>query len=283
MNGFHGVVLLLVLALGAAGIFSQAADPTSAPTPASAPAVGTSKGPASGPVVGHVERRYEFLRPAEFRRLREEVPVAIIPWGSHEWHSLHLPLGTDSVKAHWLCLALADRIGGIVYPPVYLGFGVMTNPGKDCTMGFTRDLVQQTARQYYLKLYEHGFKVVVVVMGHYGKAHTIAMEETAQAVEKELEGQMVIMTIPDYEWTAPEFRGDHAAANETSYMMLFEPRTVNLGRLPTVAEEKSIYPLGAQGPDPRTEASVERGQKQLDRFLSKGVPAVESALKKIKK
>ena len=173
-----------------------------------------------------VERRMEYLHPAEFRRFRDQAPIAYLAWGSHEWHGPHLPLGTDTVKAHWMARVLADKTGGVVYPAVYFGFGVMGNPGKDTSLGFPKELMQQVAKHYFLKLYEKGFRVVVVVMGHYGRAHTIAMEEVVKQVEQELAGRLVIVAEPDYTWTNPEFKGDHAAANETSYMELFEPQTV---------------------------------------------------------
>ncbi len=277
--------MIRCLAVSAAAVLAAAlcgAVQLGAPT-ASVPSTSTAVGmrPATRPT--EVERRMEFLRPAEFRRLRDQAPIAYLAWGSHEWHGPHLPLGTDTVKAHWLCRALADKTGGVVYPPVYFGFGVMTNPGKDTSLGFPKELVQQLARHYYLKLYEKGFRVVVVVMGHYGRAHVTAMAEVARAVEQELQGRLMIVAEPDYTWTAPEFKGDHAAANETSYMQLFEPQTVDMARLPTVEQAEKVYDLGVQGQDPRTNASAERGRKQLELLLSRAVPRIQAALDKANK
>ena len=274
--------ILLSLAVGAIAAGPASTLPVQTP-PLQAPAAGTvtTSQPTISPPT--VERRMEYLRPAEFRQLRDQAPIAYLAWGSHEWHGPHLPLGTDTVKAHWLCRELADRTGGVVYPAVYFGFGVMANPGKDTSLGFPKEIVQQLARHYFLKLYEKGFRVVVVVMGHYGKAHTIAMEEVVKQVEQELDGKLVIVAEPDYTWTRPQYKGDHAAANETSYMELFEPQTVDVSRLPTTAEAESIYNLGVQGPDPRTEASAERGRKQLDLLLSRAVPQIQAALEKADK
>ena len=39
------------------------------------------------------ERRFEFLRPDEYNAIRKTEPIAYLPWGAHEWHGLHNPLG----------------------------------------------------------------------------------------------------------------------------------------------------------------------------------------------
>src|SRR5436190_21426300 len=60
------------------------------------------------------ERRYERLYGDElFARIREK-PLAWLPLGILEHHGAHLPWGLDGLKAHAICLQLAERLGGVV-------------------------------------------------------------------------------------------------------------------------------------------------------------------------
>ena len=57
--------------------------------------------------------RYEFTKPEEYRAIKATVPIAYLPWGAHEWHGLHNPLGLDTLKVHGICQALCAATGGI--------------------------------------------------------------------------------------------------------------------------------------------------------------------------
>ena len=66
--------------------------------------------------------RYEEMLPAEFLDAMDRMPVCIVPLGLLEWHADHLPLGLDGLKAHGICLRIAEKLdGGVVLPPVYFG------------------------------------------------------------------------------------------------------------------------------------------------------------------
>ncbi|UCG36946.1 MAG: creatininase family protein, partial [Candidatus Bathyarchaeota archaeon] len=64
---------------------------------------------------------YERLTPSEFQDRLEKAPIAYLPLGTLEWHGLHLPLGTDSLQSQAFFIKLAQRAGGIVLPPLFLG------------------------------------------------------------------------------------------------------------------------------------------------------------------
>ena len=80
---------------------------------------------------------YELLRPEEVRARREQCPVAYIVAGALEWHSFHLPMGTDGIKAHAVCCEAALRHGGVVLPPFHLGLLGDGNWGPDAWEGCT--------------------------------------------------------------------------------------------------------------------------------------------------
>ena len=64
---------------------------------------------------------YSDLRPNEIEEILEKSPIAYVPWGALEWHSLHAPIGLDSVKAEGICKALASETGGVVLPAIPMG------------------------------------------------------------------------------------------------------------------------------------------------------------------
>ncbi len=224
--------------------------------------------------------RYELSRPDQYRAAREAAPIAYVPWGAHEWHGLHNPLGLDTLKAHGICLALCEKTGGVVFPPVYCGHQTMKPyAGFDSTIEYSRECVQLLARETLQQLADEGFKVIVLVMGHYGPKQVAALNEVLEEFNKE-QDRAVAYGFPDY---APlkevGMRGDHAGQTETSYMMLFHPDSVDLSRLPQEGE-LDMFRDGVDGVDPRGgNASPEFGRKALSVVVSCVVPQILSLLK----
>jgi len=220
--------------------------------------------------------RYEQMKPDEYRQAKEAAPIAYLPWGAHEWHGVHNPLGLDTLKAHALCMELCAATGGIVFPPVYCGFQTMKSyAGFDCTLEFSRALVQEHVRQYLRELASEGFKVIIILMGHYGGEHQKAILEVVKDFN-ESEDSAAAWAFPDYEPTKDEgFPGDHAGAAETSYMMHFHPELVDLSKLPN--RQVSTEQDGIMG-DP-LDASPERGRQQAQVFVKNAAPKVMQLLK----
>ena len=54
--------------------------------------------------------RFELLRPDEIIQERVRFPVIYLPLGPLEWHSLHLPMGTDPLNAEAVARQVAERI-----------------------------------------------------------------------------------------------------------------------------------------------------------------------------
>ena len=224
--------------------------------------------------------RYEFTKPDEYRAIKATVPIAYLPWGAHEWHGLHNPLGLDTLKVHGICRALCAETGGIVFPQIYCGHQTMKPyAGFDATLEFSPECVTMLAREYLAQLAEEGFKVIVILMGHYGGEHQKAIQE----VVLEFNGAQdacIAWAFPDYEPTKDEgFPGDHAGASETSYMLHFHPELVDLSRLPQ-DRALSIDVDGIGGLDPRTNASAERGREGLRILVKNAVPRILELLRR---
>jgi creatinine amidohydrolase len=215
---------------------------------------------------------YERLRPAQIDAIRTEYPIAYLPWGALEWHSYHAPIGLDGMKAHGLCVALARQTGGVVLPPVYAATDTIKPlKGFKHTLEHGEETIRTLCREFLEQLADEGFKVLIVMTGHYGGAHRDAIVHTAAAFAA-TRPDLKIWAFPDSEPMKRHFEGDHAAVGETSLQLLFDGDLVDLDlvpqdRAPTLDDD------GVWGDDPK-HASAERGRRMLKVFLDHTVARI---------
>jgi creatinine amidohydrolase len=215
---------------------------------------------------------YERLRPAEIDSIRSQHPIAYIPWGALEWHSYHAPIGLDGMKAHGLCVAMARQTGGVVLPPVYVATDTIKPlKGFKHTLEHSEDTIKTLCREYLEQLADEGFKVLVVMTGHYGGTHRDAIVNTAEAFSA-ANPDLKVWAFPDSEPMEGHFKGDHAAIGETSFQLLFDGDLVDLSlvpqdRAPTLDDD------GVWGDDPKN-ADAERGRRMLKTFLDHTVARI---------
>jgi len=203
----------------------------------------------------------EELKPGEIDKILEHAPICYIPWGSLEWHGVQNPIGLDTLKAHQLCLMAAEKTGGVVHPPVYCGYNTMKpHAGFKKTLEMNKETVQVLAQDTFEQLYDEGFRIIFVLMGHYGGEHMKALRE-AGFLFQEKHKDAKILLFSDAEIAADKgIVGDHAAGYETSLMMYFSPQLVDIKLLPkdrpiTIKED------GIGGPvDPR-KSTIEEGRR----------------------
>ena len=81
-------------------------------------------------------------------------PVVYVPFGVIEWHGVHLPLGTDAIKAHGILVKCAEKFGGVVYPPVYFH------------NGFRQEHLVSVLTELFNRLKRTGYRVIIGVSGH---------------------------------------------------------------------------------------------------------------------
>lgn len=218
--------------------------------------------------------RYEEMKPDDYKRAKNAAPVAYLPWGAHEWHGRHNPLGLDALKAHALCLELCAETGGVVFPAVYCGHKTMKPyMSYDCTLEFSLDCLKMLAREYLTQLAEEGFRVIVIVMGHYSGEQVQTLKAVAEKFNNS-QREAVAWAFPDNEVTHDDgFSGDHAALGETSYMLYFRPELVDLARLPT-DRPLSLQEDGITGADPRDAASAKIGHDAANSFVRNAAPRI---------
>jgi len=219
---------------------------------------------------------YEYLRPVQIDTIRNHAPIAYLPWGALEWHSYHNPIGLDGLKAHGLCKALAARTGGIVLPPIYIGTDTIKPfKGFKHTIDHKVETVRALCQEFLEQLADEGFKVIVILTGHYGASHVKVLKETSDSFAEANPDVKVIM-VADWEPVEGLFEGNHAAKGETSYQMFYHPDTVDLSLLPadrlTTLDED-----GVMGLDPRASSSA-HGKEQQEALLNNMTPKIKSLL-----
>ena len=219
--------------------------------------------------------RYEDLLPHQFRLRLAECPVAYLPLGTLEWHGEHLPLGSDAIISHGLMIKAAEKLGGIVIPPIYVGpdrsqlqlngsqlqgmdTADVTTPHRQLdgscywvSEGLFMSLIDNIIEQ----LKRAGFKVVFAD-GH-GPSRNSWVNHL---IEREVRFGLKLLGVTKDFRQSWQSQMDHAAENETSLVMALRPDLVDLSQLP---EDKSVWPQGVGGSDPR-QANAIAGQSYLE-------------------
>ncbi len=233
---------------------------------------------------------YERLTPFEFQDRLKKAPIAYLPLGTLEWHSLHLPLGSDSLQSQAFFIKLAQRAGGIVLPPLFLGpdevkevdgseyygmdmYGYLPSAPqqlKGSAYWISSDLFLALLEAVLKQIRRAGFKIVVA-HGH-GPSTNLVIKNSRRLSKK---FDLTIMTVwrdKDQRDPEMEFQYDHAAMNETSIMMALHPDLVHMENLP---KDKKRQPLAIIGKDPRIHASAKHGENIIQLHLGR----MESILK----
>jgi len=242
-------------------------------------------------------RRLELLRPDEICDEMRRCPAVYVPLGPLEWHGPHLPYGTDPLIASELALRLAERLGGLVHPCVFLGTERERDPETLKRLGFRGDewivgmdfpanplpsvYLHEEAfavivRDLIERLLRMGFRHVVLVNGHGGRNHVTALRRLAAEITAEGRGAVhYAFTFPDGAGTWA--RRHHASTDETAVMLRLHSASVRLAALPPpdaplVARDLAVVdedafegrtlPAGHLTEDPR-QATGDLGERHL--------------------
>ncbi|MDQ7827529.1 MAG: creatininase [Armatimonadota bacterium] len=178
-------------------------------------------------------------------RVRAGAPLFLVA-GSTEQHGPHLPLGTDVFQAVAVARAAAERVGGIVAPPLAYGYKSQPKSGGGQQFPGTTSLDGQTlvavVRDLLREFLRHGVRRIVVVDGHYENAMfltegiDLALRETGVSDAKAVVVHWWELIPPGTVDAifAGEFPGwalEHAAVVETSVTAAVRPDLVRWDRL----------------------------------------------------
>jgi creatinine amidohydrolase len=207
----------------------------------------------------------ELLSPQQIEARLARSSVAFIPLGSLEFHGPHLPVGLDALTAHEICLAAAERGGGIVLPPWYAAVGGEHTQYPFTFMSQTPGSIETLLAETLLRLEQLGVQRVVLLSGHFAGeqkdlVHRIADDWNARGASM----RAIARTLG--EAPQPPVAPDHAARFESLVLHAFRPELVDLSQLPDLREfpapqgedpfgpdrHRESHPLfGVFGPDPR--------------------------------
>ena len=207
------------------------------------------------------------LSTVETAEAAKQDKVVIFPIGSVEEHGEHLPLCTDSVQPEYVALEVARKTGCLVAPPFRYG---IVNAGRNFpgTLTIQFNTLFNVAKDILSELARNGFNRIIVLSGHAGSSHMIALKLAAQEVvrqngEENGKQRTRIMVLSDY-----DFADGHAGTIETSRVMAIRPDLIKskgvpskneMPRFEVVLHPEQFFPTGVHG-DP-TAATVEKGQK----------------------
>ena len=204
--------------------------------------------------------------------------VVIFPVGCVEEHGEHLPLCTDSVQSEYVALEVARKTGCLVAPPFRYG---IINAGRNFPGSLTIQFstLFNVAKDILSELSRNGFNRIIILSGHAGSSHLVALKLAAQEVihqngEENGKQHTRIMVLSDYDF-AEELTEEladptdgHAGTIETSRVMVMRPDLIKskgtpskytLPRFEVVLHPEQYFPTGVFG-DP-TAATTEKGQK----------------------
>lgn len=204
-------------------------------------------------------------------------PVVILPIGAMEEHGSHLPLGSDTYEIEFVVGRIAEKSNAIVLPTIDYGVCNSTYnfPG---TFSLRFETLRSLIEDILAEVVRHGARRVLVISGHAGGDHLVAIRMAAKSTVRE-HANTKIMVMADYE-LIPDYKRDnipswdgHAGMVETSRMLNIRPDISRRGRTATKPERpefmvlpdpERLFPSGVAG-DPRR-ASPELG-KRLDDFI----------------
>ncbi len=207
--------------------------------------------------------RLEELGPATLDARLAAKPALVLALGTIEWHSHHLPLGLDLLKAQAIAERAADLAGAVLAPPAWWAAGGVQQPHTLRLPAAATEPVLTAVLDGFAAM---GFRAIAVVNGHYGLENSIAVRRAALAVTG-----ATVVPLADYELLIDlGATGDHAGVWETALLLPVRPDLVHLdheGDLP-----------GVIGDDPRGEATAELGERGLALAAERVAAALDRAL-----
>lgn len=199
-----------------------------------------------------LERTVELARmthPQVERARAEANGVVVIPVGATEQHGFHLPMNTDTISTEVTVLRAAREAGVVVAPAVPYG-NSRQNIGFPGTISIRPSILGEFIKDICQSLVTHGFDKLVVVNGHGGNHHCLAV--ALEEVHYETGALVALVRC----WAlanlpapvgAPPFEG-HAGRQETEFMLVLAPEDVDTSAYVVAAPTVALGELGSVSP-----------------------------------
>jgi creatinine amidohydrolase/Fe(II)-dependent formamide hydrolase-like protein len=222
-------------------------------------------------------------------------------------------LGVDALDAEAVALRVAQDVGGVVFPTLYLGTaGIRTAasleavglPGDQYVVGmdfpatsvpsyyYPEEILAVTVRATLELLRRQGYRLVVLVNGHAAPNQVATLQRLAEEYTHTTPLRVLLqLAIPGY--TRGQWSAAHATGQETALMLALAPETVDQAALPAegplpsaayaIVDDQTLK--GNPTPDrtvraeddPRL-ATAAAGEERLRRCVAEVTEAVRAAL-----
>ncbi|MHA1369189.1 MAG: creatininase family protein [Promethearchaeota archaeon] len=215
---------------------------------------------------------YIRARPCQLTKAIDDFPLALVPYGSLEWHGPHLPLGFDGLKAESLLRLVGERLQkGVLFPTRYWGaFDTIRFP-------YTFHYPRYNAKKDVIQLYRMGFRMMILLTGHYPVSQVKNLRRASLWLMRKKRDAFVLGIPEHYLLQDLNYHGDHAGAGETALSLALFPESTSLSLLAGNCNYRDrVKNFGIMGPDPCIHASVEFGQGLVETFVSRMVEKIEA-------
>lgn len=204
--------------------------------------------------------RMEYADPAQLDEAKKKNTPIILPVGVMEYHSSHLPIGTDALVAYEFAKLLEEECDVIVAPPVWYGPASYAVKGPD---GYSIDMdsmvFNQTMYNIYMSLLKSGFRNIYTIIAHQTEAQnpteTACIDAARRTLFRFLEDEQGVgwwgkpesetfyesLSAAENPWNwikvypiafrDPKVPGDHAGIHETSMLWSLAPETIRVDKL----------------------------------------------------
>lgn len=220
------------------------------------------------------EIRVQYMLPHKLHEELGKLPLIFIPLAPLEWHGLHLAIGTDPINAEHVTLEVAKRVGGVVLPTLYMGTERERDPKTLESLGFDKsdyvvgmnffkakglyesfyfseEIFALVLRAHIELCIDHGYKYIYIVSGHGAVNHNNVIERLCIEFNNKNKtkgikvGTVATKVAFGISFPIPKEKAKiggitHAGIEETSLMMYYGDKLVDLNQLPSI-EEKLDY------------------------------------------
>jgi creatinine amidohydrolase len=209
-------------------------------------------------------RQIERLRPDQIEAALAERSLIYLPLGTIEWHCYHLPVGLDALTAHGLCLAAAEKTGGLVWPVLYYGTGGGHGAFPWTVMMPTGDEIEVLLRFTLRRLSQLGVAQVVLFSGHFADEQ-LALIDSLAADWNNQGHSPHLRSLSVNQADIANFPPDHAGLFETTLLQGIDASLVEIARLGAGADDKDRFDAGTAlwgivGADPRQTPPLSAGE-----------------------
>ena len=201
----------------------------------------------------HAIKPADEMRPGEFIEAVTRGPYAFIPVSpTFEWHSFHLPMGTDAIIPQELSKIVTAKIGGVWFRPLSLGLDAWRTPDEKAEWGFKPDeniygmnfpdlplKSEYCETEEMIKIVKNrikalegsGIKHVFLINHHGGKGQFKTIEQISSDTTTE---DMRVHGLRTYQFNDLTKQdgwfgvGGHAGFSETTWLAAFRPDLIDL-------------------------------------------------------